>query len=272
MSMPQIRRHPHVGDVHAGQPRVLQLKPDNLGQLLADRFRYSLCAMLVHATACSRAAQNHSTVTPASPGPSSEAVSCSTDCNTFSACTRSEETVTAASTARCQRSWQSISATDTLNLLCSRSRNPFTTCRFSFSEWEFSSRNSSVSTPIVAIGHTRAHSREHLGRHLLARERFQNVPRLDVTKVFDGHAALHAVAHLADIVFEPPQRAHFPGVDYHVVAQQANVASPLQIAVLHEAARHHPNFADAERVAHLGLALVHLAEHGRQQASHGAFD
>src|SRR5689334_2340331 len=169
VGMTQVRSHPYVGDIHTGEPRVLQFKPDNLGQFLADRFRYSFCAMLVHTTACSRAVQNHSTVTPARAGPSSEAVSCSTDCRTFSACTRSEETVTAASTARCQRSWQSISATDTLNLLCSRSRRPFTTCLFSFSEWEFSSRNSWVSTPMVAIGYTytQAHLRKHFRRYLL---------------------------------------------------------------------------------------------------------
>src|SRR6266550_31595 len=219
-----------------------------------------------------RAPQIHSTVTPASTGPNSDAVSCSTACSTFSACTLSGETVTAANTARCHRSWQSISATETLNLLCSRSRRLFTTCRFSFSEWEFSSRNSSVNTPMEAMCDSRAPSREYFRRYLFRNKCFDDVACLDIAVVFEGYAAFHPAAHLAYVVLKPAQGADLPGMNHHVIAQQADIVAAFQLPILYETSRHHADLADAERIAHFGFALINLFEYRREQASHGEFN
>src|SRR6266851_6584856 len=205
-----------------------------------------------------RAPQIHSTVTPASTGPRSDAVSCSTAWSTFSACTLSGETVTAAKTARCHRSWQSISATETLNLLCSRSRRLFTTCRFSFSEWEFSSRSSSVSTPMEAMYNSRAPSREYFRRYLLRNKCLDDIACLNIAVVFEGYAALHPATNFVYIVLKSAQGAYLPGMDHHVIAQQADIVAAFQLPILYETPSHHADFADAERIAHLGFALINL--------------
>src|SRR5215469_3634871 len=160
---------------------------------------------------------SHSTAVSANSPPSKSAASFSTAWRTFSANTWSGETVTAATTARCHMSWQSISATATLNLWRRRAFRLSTTWRFSFSECAFSSRSSSVRTPMAAMA-----SREDLRGHPFRHEGFDDIALLDVGEVLERDAAFLAALHFAHIVLEPAQRADLAGVDYDVVAQQAH--------------------------------------------------
>src|ERR1039458_1629443 len=173
-----------------------------------------ISAVVGHALACQPSHASHSTVAPVSSAPNKAAASSSTPRRTFSAWTRSPETVTAAIAERCHNSWYSISATATLNLWRRRSFRLSTTCRFSLSECAFSSRSSRGRTPMGAMS-----SGGFVG-DALRLEGFDDVALLDVSVVVQRDAALHAALHLADVVFEAPQRTDLPGVDYHVVAQQ----------------------------------------------------
>src|SRR5579871_363727 len=52
--VPQIGSHLDVGHIDGGQPRVIQLKRDQLRQFLANRLRNPLSAMLIHTEPRSR--------------------------------------------------------------------------------------------------------------------------------------------------------------------------------------------------------------------------
>src|SRR5579871_2757448 len=203
VGMPAIRAEMHLGNVHFQNPRILHLEPDDFGKLFPDSLRDPQCAPLIHkATAPLRSRlsnASHSRVASASSEPSKAAASSSTERSTFSAKIWLDETVTAATVARCQRSWESISATATLNLCRSRFFKLWTTFRLSFSECEFSSRNSSVRTPTTAIC-----SGENFARDALRYEGFNHVGLLHVAEVLQRDAAFHPALNLAHIIFETP--------------------------------------------------------------------
>src|SRR2546428_13738432 len=103
--------------------------------------------------------------------------------NTRSACSRSVLTTHTLSSARCHRSWWSVSAAETLKRLCSRSLRLFNTWRFSFRDLHAARCSSQLISPTTppAAAHHRAHDLHHLVP-------LADVADLDVVEVRDPHA------------------------------------------------------------------------------------
>src|SRR5690348_15059898 len=189
--------------------------------------------------------------------------------------------------ARCHKSVWSSSATATLNWVRRRSFKLRRTCRLSFRECAPSMRSSRVRKAIkfrvsrfqfqagpnqwsetnnlnleTALG-------DHFRGDTLRGEGLDDITHLDVAVIGDGDAAFHAVAHLADVIFEAPERADLAFEYHHVVAQQAHFGIALDVAVLHVAAGHRAHLRNAERFAHFRAPLVGLLDGGLEQAAHG---
>src|SRR5690349_1178801 len=108
-------------------------------------------------------------------------------------------------------------------------------------------------------------SGEDFGGHPLRGERLDDIALLHIGVIFEGDAALHAALDFAHVVPEPPQRADLAVVHHYVIPQQPHFRLAGDRAIRHLAARHRTHLADAERLAHFGLALVDLAEHRLEQ-------
>src|SRR5579863_8517636 len=102
-------------------------------------------------------------------------------------------------------------------------------------------------------------------------EALDNVALLDVLVVLEGHAALGALAHFADLVLEALQGLQAAFVDDDIVAQQPHLGAAPHQALGDHAARHLADLADVEDLANLGVAEETLAPGRRQQARQGAF-
>ncbi len=150
-------------------------------------------------------------------------------CSTFSAKTRSLETVTTETTELCQESRCPISATATLKCSRSRSFRLLTTCRLSFREWECSTifQGSTLRSPGQTFQvHQRLPAdvrsnkpvalllrrRQH-GGDSLRRECLEHVAHIDVVVIHERNTAFEPVLDLARIVLEAFERIDFAGVD-----------------------------------------------------------
>src|SRR5262245_4679400 len=172
------------------------------------------------------------------------------------------------SVARCQRSWSSHSAIDTLNLFCTRALMARSTLRLPFSEW-FSGRSSSRRrTPTtmpagdasgLALGGlgdlagltTLGASGREPARDLLDLVALDDVADLDVLEVLEADSALVTAGDLAHVLLEATEAPHAPVVHDHVVAQQAHLAAALHLALGDEA-------SGDDALARHGEGLPHL--------------
>src|SRR5690348_13446530 len=107
---------------------------------------------------------------------------------------------------------------------------------------------------------------------LLHGEAFQNVADFYVAEIRDSDSAFESGAHLADVFLEAPQRANAPGVNHHVVAQDANFRVALHQSILNVRAGDHAHAFDAESVANFGAAQKLFLEHRSEQADHSFFN
>lgn len=110
--------------------------------------------------------------------------------STFSACLLSVATTQHASCERCQRSRWSVSATETLNFLCSRSLMLFTMRRLSFSDAHPDRCRSQEITPTINLRLSAHVSCVQRASDFLNNERFNNIPNFDVIEILNADTAL----------------------------------------------------------------------------------
>ena len=85
-------------------------------------------------------------------------------------------------------------------------------------------------------------------------ERFDHIAFANIVIVFDGHAALKAVADFADIVLEAPERPELTLIDDHVIAQQTASGIAADDAIHDTATGNLADLGDRENLADLGMA------------------
>src|SRR2546426_478122 len=126
---------------------------------------------------------------------------CTTSCRHRSTCSRSAPTCDTPSVARCQRSWSSHSAIDTLNLFCTRALIIRSTLRLPLSEWFSGSKSSSRSTPTTMARPPGTSGSRRCRRLALARCR-REAPRhlLDLVRL-DDVADLHVLEALERVPY-----------------------------------------------------------------------
>src|SRR5499425_2164986 len=175
--------------------------------------------------------------------------------------------------ARCQRSWSSTAATETLNRAFSLSVMRRSTCRFDFSEPESAICSVRRATPTnMAAPRLEAEGRprlEQAGPGLLDLEVLDDVEVLEVGEPLDTDAALEALLHLAHVVLEPLQAGHLACAHLLALADDAHLRPTAHEAVEHGHAGDRPQPRHVEGVAHLGPAQLLLGPDGLEQASHG---
>src|SRR5438552_14744237 len=201
-----------------------------------------------------------------------------TSCRHRSTCGGSAPTCATPSVARCQRSWSSHSAIDTLNWFCTRALIVRSTLRFPLSEWFSGSQSSSRSTPTTMAGPpgasgsgrrrglALARGRREAPGHLLDLVRLDDVAHLDVLEALEREAALVAAGHLARVFLEPLEAPDPPVVHDDVVAQQAGLGAAHDLPVAHRAASNLADARDHEDLTHLGPAEHLLVQRRLEQA------
>src|SRR5262245_47756603 len=93
-----------------------------------------------------------------------------------------------------------------------------------------------------------------LARDLFHLEAFDHVADLDILIALEGHAAFVAFLHLAHLVLEALEGLEGALVDHDVVAQQAHLGAPLDLALGDHAAGDLADLADVEHLADLRIA------------------
>src|SRR5215212_4848434 len=91
-------------------------------------------------------------------------------------------------------------------------------------------------------------------RDLLGAVALDQVADLDVVEVLDADAALEALADLAHVVLEAPQRRDRAVVHLRPVADYADAPLAVDDPAPHRAARDDADLRHLERLAHLRLA------------------
>src|SRR6185503_3721079 len=119
---------------------------------------------------------------------------------------------------------------------------------------------------------TAAASGAELAGDLDALEALDLVLHADVVVALDADAALGARADLVGVVLEALERLELALEDHDVVAQDADRVVAAHVAVDHQAARHRPELARAEHLAHLGEADDLLLDLRREHAGEGRAD
>src|SRR5579871_389277 len=172
--------------------------------------------------------------------------------------------------ARFHNSAASSSATAMLKLARSLSLRLRTTCRRSFNDcaasmWISSVRNAITSEAGVSL-------RQRFRGDLLRYKCFNHIAGFDVAVIRDRDAALHAIAHLAGVVFKAPQRADFASENYRVVTEKPDLGITLDQAIRYRASSNGANFWNTERFLDQRASLVNFLECRFQKAGHGPFD
>src|SRR5688572_21553092 len=157
-------------------------------------------------------------------------------------------------------SWWSTSATEHSNLARTRSLSPRRTWRLPFREptsgrWSSTIPSATRADP-TAVQAARTLER---ARHFLGRERFQDVPGLDVVHALDADAALEAGEHFAHFVLEALERAHRPLAHDRLAALDADLRHADELAVHDVGAADGAELRDVEDLAHLRTAEDRLA-------------
>src|SRR5215471_12567037 len=205
--------------------------------------------------------------------PSAPATSRSACCSTCSACRLSVVTTAADNSARCHRSWWSVSDTDTLNCRCSRSLRLFTIFRFSFSDWHAARWSSQVMSATITGSRpprraSRRAARVERASHFLDAVRLDQVADLHVVEVLDADTALEPLAHLTGVVFEPLQRRQRPVIHLDARADNADPGGARDDPAPDEAPGDRADLGDLEELPHLRFAQHDLLLFRREQAFH----
>src|SRR3954469_10744639 len=149
--------------------------------------------------------------------PSASSINRSADRSVSSTTARALPTAAHAISARCQRSWWLVSATETLQLLRSDIVNGLMTLRLSLSDWQPSRWSSQVCTATTTSDRSRSRGLER-ALHLFHAVRLDPVAHLEIVEVLDPDTALEALAHLADVVLEALEAGEIARIDHRPVA------------------------------------------------------
>src|SRR5690242_3944378 len=175
--------------------------------------------------------------------------------------------------ARCQRSWSSTSATETLNRAFRRSVTRRRTWRLDFSEPESEICRVRRATPTnmaaPPLGVEGRPTSEEAGPGLLDLEGLDHVKVLEVGEAFHTDTALEALLHLAHVVLEPLQARHLASAHLLALTEDAHLRAAAHDTIEDRHAGDGPQPRDVEGVAHLGPAELLLGPDGLEQASHG---
>ena len=103
-------------------------------------------------------------------------------------------------------------------------------------------------------------------------EGFDHVPDLDIVEVVQADTALEAGLDITNVILEALERENRAGVHDNAVAQQADAAVAVDLAVLHIAAGNRTDMRDLEHIAHedgrCDLFLDFGTEHALKRIAH----
>src|SRR4051812_22762976 len=124
--------------------------------------------------------------------PSASSTNRSAERSVSSTTARALPTAAQAISARCQRSWWLVSATETLQDLRSEDVSGLITLRLSLSDWQPSRWSSQVRTATTTLDRSRSRGLER-PLHLFEAEGFDAVAHLEIVEVLDPDAAFETL-------------------------------------------------------------------------------